>query len=64
MKCQRCNKDANPQMMSFFNEDMICAKCETLEKAHPKYKEAKAAEMAEVRKGNYNFKGIGKPHDL
>ena len=50
--------------MSRFNEDIICPECETKERAHPKYREAADAELAEVKKGNYNYKGIGKPADL
>jgi len=50
--------------MSMFNTDMICYDCETREKAHPKYKEARLAERKSVRSGNMNFVGIGKPDDL
>lgn len=38
--------------------------CEKKEKEHPKYQEAKKRELEEVRKGNLNFPGIGKPKDL
>jgi len=50
--------------MSRFNTDICCPYCIDKERAHPKYKEAADAELAEVKKGNYNFKGIGKPADL
>jgi hypothetical protein len=33
--------------------------CKEKEKENPRYKEAIRAEAEEVRKGNYNFKGIG-----
>jgi hypothetical protein len=50
--------------MSRFNTDMVCEDCESREKAHPKYAEAKAAELAAVRRGEHNFPGIGLPPDL
>ena len=46
--------------MSMFNEDCICMKCKDEETKDTNYEKAREAEAAEVRKGNYNFKGIGK----
>ena len=45
--------------MSIFNTEMCCDACLGKEKRHPRYKEAKDAEMQAVRNGNYNFEGIG-----
>ena len=45
--------------MSRFNTDCLCPACAEAEKYHPRYREAVEAELAEIRKGNYNFKGIG-----
>jgi len=50
--------------MSRFNTDMICMKCEARERAHPKYAEAAEAELRQVRAGNYDYAGVGKPADL
>jgi hypothetical protein len=50
--------------MSRFNTDWICLACEEKERAHPLYKKASEAELAAVRSGDFNFKGIGKPADL
>jgi hypothetical protein len=50
--------------MSMFNTENICMECKEKEEKHPKYEEAKQAEEEADRKGNYNFKGIGKPKDL
>lgn len=50
--------------MSFFNTEMICLDCNEKEELHPDYWRAKEVESKEVSKGNYNFKGIGKPKDL
>ena len=45
--------------MSRFNTDCICIRCAEAEKSHPDYRKAVEAEMAEIRRGNFNFKGIG-----
>jgi hypothetical protein len=44
--------------------DMICFDCSNLERAHPKYLEAREAELKAIQRGDYNFPGIGKPSDL
>jgi hypothetical protein len=49
--------------MSFFNTDMCCIQCIDTEKKHPKYVEARAAEEAALRSGNYNFSGVGYPSE-
>ena len=64
MKCARCGQETVSQMMSFFNTDMCCSDCLEKEKKHPKYQEARDAELAAVRRGETNFPGIGKPADL
>jgi hypothetical protein len=50
--------------MSVFNEQMICLGCIATEQAHPRFDEAVAAEEAAVRRGDFNFPGIGLPADL
>ena len=62
--CDRCRKEAQITTMSFFNTDIICMECGEKEQNHPKYKEAKEAEVQAVANGDYNFPGIGKPSDL
>jgi hypothetical protein len=37
----------------------ICLTCKEEERKHPKYDEARQRELEEIRKGNYNFEGIG-----
>jgi len=59
MKCQRCGKETNTYIMSMFNTQEICMECKEKEMQDPRYKEARDAEMAAVRSGNYNYKGIG-----
>lgn len=63
--CDRCgNQNPTTTIMSKFNTDILCPSCKEKETKHPMYKQACDAEIAEVRKGNYNFPGIGKPDDL
>ena len=50
--------------MSRFNTDILCMECERKEKAHPKYQEARDAELRAVQAGNYNYPGIGLPEGL
>ncbi|WP_422146224.1 hypothetical protein [Miniphocaeibacter sp.] len=59
--CDRCGKDLKSgRIMSMFNEDCICMECKEEESKDKNYKKARDREIEEVRKGNYNFKGIGK----
>lgn len=57
--CDRCGAELKVRIMSMFNEDVICMECKEKETKHPDYEKARDADMAEIRKGNYNFKGIG-----
>lgn len=62
--CDRCCCKTNFTTMSYFTTASICMDCDKKEREHPRFKEAQDAEMAQIRQGNYNFKGIGKPKDL
>ena len=42
-----------------FNTQEICLSCKDIERKHPKYGQAVEADHEEIKKGNYNFKGIG-----
>ena len=57
--CDRCKKASNLTKMSWFNLDILCIKCSEKEEKHPKYEEARKAEIKECKKGNFNFEGIG-----
>ena len=60
--CDRCGKSLNGmRIMSMYNEDCLCMECCKAEKQRSNYKDAVEADHAEIRKGNYNFKGIGYP---
>ena len=58
--CDRCGGSlAGGRIMSKFNTDCICMNCKEKERTRPDYKQACDAEISEIRKGNYNFAGIG-----
>jgi hypothetical protein len=59
-KCDRCGGSLDGgRTMSRFNTDCLCMRCAEAEKNHPDYDKAVEAEIAEIRRGNFNFKGIG-----
>lgn len=62
-KCDRCHKETNTFTGSYFNTEMICLECDSLERRHPDYERAKEVERQEVLKCNYNYEGIGLPSD-
>lgn len=62
--CDRCGRETLVLTMSIFNTEMICMTCEQKEMEHPEYRKAKDVELEQVRRGNYNYPGIGKPKDL
>ena len=59
-RCDRCGRSLDDgRTMSRFDTSCLCLRCAEAERQHPDYRKAVEAEMAEIRKGNYNFKGIG-----
>ena len=59
-KCDRCHGDFNGcRTMSMFNTQVICMTCKEKEQQRADYHKAVEADHAEIRKGNYNFQGIG-----
>lgn len=63
--CDRCGGDTNGHtIMSMFNTDIICMRCKDKEKEREDYKKAVDKDNEEIRRGNYNFGGIGyEPED-
>ena len=58
--CDRCYGSlAKGRTMSMFNEACICMECAAKEAKRDDYGDAVAADHEEIKKGNYNFKGIG-----
>lgn len=59
-KCDRCGGSLDKgRIMSMYNEDVICMECKDKETGRPDYKDAVAADHEHIRRGDYNFKGIG-----
>ena len=44
--------------MSRFNTDCLCLECADKERSDPEYEKAVQTELEEIKKGNYNYKGI------
>ncbi len=58
--CDRCGGSlSSGRIMSMYNTDCICMSCKEKEIGRPDYGKAVEADNAEIRKGNYNFPGIG-----
>lgn len=57
--CDRCGADLTVRIMSMYNKDVICMSCKEKERQRADYGKAVEADHAEIRKGNYNFDGIG-----
>ena len=58
--CDRCHSslDGKSRQMSMFNTDCLCLACIETERQRPDYRQATEADHSEIRKGNFNFKGI------
>lgn len=57
--CDRCGGSLESgRIMSMFNTDCICLSCKEKEMTRTDYKHAVKAEQEEIKKGNYNYKGI------
>ena len=57
--CDRCGGDLKGgRIMSMFNTDCICMACSDKEKLDKDYKKAVEADHGQIKKGNYNYKGI------
>ena len=59
-RCERCGTGTDVTIMSMFNTQIICQECKEEEKQHPDYEKAVDADVAEIKKGNFNFPGIGR----
>lgn len=57
--CQRCGKETICTIMSMYSTAEICMDCKDKETKRPDYKAAVDADVAAIKQGNYNFKGIG-----
>lgn len=58
--CDRCGGSLEAgRIMSKYNNDCICMICKKKEQKSPNYKKACDADIEAVRRGDYNFPGIG-----
>ena len=53
--CARCAERLTGSSMSRYNSDVLCMACLTDERSLPSYAACEAAELAAVKRGNYNF---------
>lgn len=59
--CDRCgNELKGGRIMSMYNNDCICMECKKEETQRIDYKDAVDADNEQIKRGNYNFKGIGR----
>ena len=57
--CDRCGKSLDGgRIMSMFNTDCICMECKDKERKDPDYQKAVEADIDEIKRGNYGFRGI------
>jgi len=57
--CDRCGGSLKGgRIMSMYNTDCICLSCKDKESKRADYGEAVKADHEEIKKGNYNYKGI------
>lgn len=57
--CDRCGEDLKSgRVMSMYNTDCLCMTCKKQETKRADYDEAVKADHEEIKKGNFNFKGI------
>ena len=58
-RCDRCGGSLDGgRIMSMFSEACICMSCKEKELKDPEYDKAVKADNEEIKRGNYNFKGI------
>lgn len=57
--CDRCGGNLKGgRIMSMYNTDCICLSCKNKETKRAGYDQAVKADHEEIKKGNYNYKGI------
>lgn len=61
--CDRCGSSLKSgRILSIFNTDCICMDCCDKEKKDKDYYKGLKVDLEEIKKGNYNYKGI-RGHD-
>lgn len=62
--CERCGRPARITTMSFFDTSTICLSCESREERHPRHRAAVEADEQAIKRGDFNYPGIGLPSDM
>ena len=63
--CPRCGGSMQTYTCSWFTTESICTTCQQEEKSAPNFEAARAAEADAIRRGDFNFPGIGlAPEDV
>ena len=57
--CDRCGGSLDEgRILSMFNQQTLCLLCKEKERKRPDYAQAVEADHEQIRKGNFNYKGI------
>ena len=57
--CERCSGSLKGRrIMSMYSTECLCMDCKDKETKRPDYGEAVKADHEEIKKGNYNYKGL------
>lgn len=64
-KCDRCHGSLDGgRILSMYNDhDVLCMKCKEAERQRADYQNAVEADNVEIRKGNFNYRGIYNEED-
>ena len=58
--CDRCKKPLNGcRIQSMYNDNVICLECQEKEAQRSDYQDAVQADRDAIKRGDYNFPGIG-----
>ena len=58
--CDRCGRPLNGcRIMSMYNHEVLCMDCKDKETQREDYRKAVEVDHEQIRRGNYNFEGIG-----
>ena len=58
-RCDRCHAKLTARIMSMYNDDVICLECQEKEAQRSDYQEAVQADRDAIKRGDFNFPGIG-----
>lgn len=58
-RCDRCHAKLTARIMSMYNDDVLCPECQGKEAQRSDYLEALQADRDAIKRGDFNFPGIG-----